>query len=271
MSAMNIEKAAQELFNNHYKSVVLVLRKSGGRLRGNGTGFIIGGKGTNFLVLTCQHFTRNKPKYEYFVRLPGETTEYKAEKLYECADADVAMLQVGDVTKECPALQFRDSYNLSCETALFMLGYVIKVDLDPTVKKEKVEADRDPTVKRRKADRDSTGKKIKVARDSYERANGLTLFPAVSPLRISTPHRQNGPGQIEDIVCTGAVKKGASGSPIMLGHEVVGILFSCGIGTQACNVRPTETIKKVLNSWLGLPLEDPVTTEKIESFIRSSS
>ncbi|KAM0863649.1 hypothetical protein ACQ4PT_044462 [Festuca glaucescens] len=241
---MNIEKAAQEIFNNHYKSVVLVLRKFGDTVKGCGTGFIIGGKGTNFLVLTCQHFTRKKPKYEYFVRLPGEITEYKAKNLHECVDTDIAMFQFGNVTSEYPSLQFRDSYNLSCQTAIFLLGYVLKVDHDPNIKKGKVKPDHDPAAKRRRIDYHPAEGKTVVR---------LTLFPAVSPLITSTPHRQNGPGQIEDIVCTGAVKNGASGSPVMSGNEVVGMLFSCGIGTQACNVRPTETIKKVLNKWLRLP------------------
>lgn len=140
---MEIEKIVQETFSNYHRGAVMILMR--GRLMdkaylSTGSGFIIGKGETFYLVMTCKHcVVSTADNITLSVRVPGKTTEYEAEKLYDSDVADIAIIKVKCMPKseECPVLKFGDSENITLNTGIVQLGYVFssgaQLNLNPSV------------------------------------------------------------------------------------------------------------------------------------------
>uniref|UniRef100_A0A0A8YFM6 Serine protease n=1 Tax=Arundo donax TaxID=35708 RepID=A0A0A8YFM6_ARUDO len=236
---MNIQKSAQEIFDKYSKSVVLILREkeSGNQERGNrrhfsvGTGFIIGRKGTSYLVMTCRHLIggeSSKPlsDYKLSVRIPRETKEYKAMNVRDDVDSDLAIIQINGVTQDCPVLHFGDLEDVAPETPVFQFGYIVKS------------------------------------------AEDLHLDPSICPGTITTPLLEGGPGGIQDVVYNVSSKHGASGSAVMLSNnKVIGVHHVIQPGTHVSFARSSETVKAIMKNWLRIINETTTIEEMIEQML----
>ncbi|CAL4947130.1 unnamed protein product [Urochloa decumbens] len=253
---MNIQKSAQETFNNLHKSVVWVLRNSPNDPKvSSGSGFIIGKtQRGSYLVMTCEHVIRGPdPEVEPIisVRIPNDdkdTTEYEAVIVkgtkkdaaaagviaFSSKRIDLAIIEVCGVTRECQPLEFCDPKaveDVRPETNVFILGYVSP-----------------PT---------------RPGTPSY-----LNLEPAVLPGIVSTPVKNRG-AVIQDIAFTSHAKHGVSGSPLIFGGRVLGANCQQGIGSNTCYARSVNTVNSVLKQWLQIADNKMHTTKELIGMLQS--
>lgn len=148
---MDVQKLAQDTFNNLHKSVVLVICKvPNGPSYSTGSGFIIGKtQRGSYLVMTCFHVIRGPdPSVVPIirVRIPNDdkdTEEYEAfivkgtkkddadEREFASRESDLALIEVHGVTREYQPLEFCDSEavkDVRPETCVFVLGYILQPD-----------------------------------------------------------------------------------------------------------------------------------------------
>ncbi|TVU36199.1 hypothetical protein EJB05_18121 [Eragrostis curvula] len=185
---MDIQELAKETLKEHEKSVVLIIIRSAttGAALNRGTGFVIGRKGTSYLVMTCAHILQKLDDGILNVRLAGESKEHMATKMDRYCDdgTDIAIIKVDNVHQECNALQFCDAVDVAAKTVVIKLGYIL------------------------------------VSGSSRH-----TLKPSVCIGTVATQLLQNGSKGIEDLVYSASGKHGLSGSAVMLGNEVIGVYY----------------------------------------------